>query len=146
MKNTINKKSGFTLLEIIIVIIIVGVLASLALPKFFQTVEFSRSTEALASMGTLRGALERCYLQAQPGNTYVGCTIANLDVANPSKTTAVPPNPAASFNYTIGAQSQTGYNVVATRVGGGANGNTITITQTAAAITRAGTTAYVGIK
>ena len=44
-----NKK-GFTLLEIIIVIIIVGVLASLALPRFFSTVEYSRSTEALASL------------------------------------------------------------------------------------------------
>ena len=33
-----KNKSGFTLLEIIIVIIIIGILASLALPKFFKTV------------------------------------------------------------------------------------------------------------
>ncbi len=142
MKNTINNKSGFTLLEIIIVIIIVGVLASLALPKFFQTVEFSKSTEALTTIGTLRGALERCYLQLDP-STYVGCTIANLDVSNPSFTV----NPSALFNYTIAAQSGVGYAITATRAGVPPPPvGTIIVTQAAAGVTRTGTGSFVGIK
>ena len=32
-------KKGFTLLELIVVIIIIGVLASLGLPQFFKTVD-----------------------------------------------------------------------------------------------------------
>ena len=142
MKNTINNKSGFTLLEIIIVIIIVGVLASLALPKFFQTVEFSKSTEALATMGTLRQALERCYLQLDP-STYATCTVANLDVANPS----YPGNPASIFSYVIGAQSATGYTITAARSGVPPfPAGSIIITQATAGVTRTGTGSFVGIK
>ena len=61
----LDKKTMLVVLhcsEIIIVVIIVGVLASLALPKFFSTVEFSRAQEALSSLATVRGGLERYYV------------------------------------------------------------------------------------
>ncbi len=139
----LNKKSGFTLLEIIIVIIIVGVLASLALPRFFSTVEFSRSTEALTSMTALRQSLERCYL-ANAGS-YTGttpCLITNLDLEDPGT------SPGNHFTYTISGQSATGYTVLATRNtrdGGSATGK-ITLTQTSTGVTRTGEGAFVGIK
>ena len=50
MKPTLKRKKGVTLLEIIIVVIIIGVLASLALPRLFSTVEFSRSAEAIGGV------------------------------------------------------------------------------------------------
>ena len=79
--NLHKNKSGFTLLEIIIVIIIVGILASIALPKFFKTVEFSRGQEALTNLGTIRQAMERCYLFTR---TFAPCLgFANLDVPDP---------------------------------------------------------------
>ena len=56
-----NRK-GFTLLELIIVIVIVGVLASLALPRLFSVIEGSRATEALSTIASIRSAMERCYL------------------------------------------------------------------------------------
>ena len=64
MKLTLKRKKGFTLLEIIIVVIIVGVLASLALPRLFSTVEYSRSTEALAAIGSMRSAMD-CVVKKQ---------------------------------------------------------------------------------
>ena len=58
--------SGFPywicILIAILVIIIVGVIASLALPRFFELIEYSISTEALAAMGAIRQAMERCNL------------------------------------------------------------------------------------
>ena len=48
-----NNKSGFTLLEILVVIIIVGVLASVAMPSLFKNVEKSRGSEALNALGTI---------------------------------------------------------------------------------------------
>jgi len=103
-----NKKSGFTLLEIIIVIIIVGVLASLALPRFFSTVEFSRSTEALSNLQTIRSSVERCYLLS---NNYNQCnSLAQIDADNPADAIN------AHFTYTIIATGPTsGFRIVATR-------------------------------
>jgi prepilin-type N-terminal cleavage/methylation domain-containing protein len=58
-----RNQAGFTLLEILVVIIIVGVLASVAMPALFRNVERSRSTEALNTMGTIRRQLEGCAMQ-----------------------------------------------------------------------------------
>src|SRR3989338_3754914 len=93
-----NNKSGFTLLEIIIVVIIVGVLASLALPRFFSTVEFSRSTEAFNAIGVIRQSVERCALLND--QVYTTCNaFGNLDAEDPSSSAG---NIAGShFNYTI---------------------------------------------
>ncbi len=135
MKN----KSGFTLLEIIIVVIIVGVLASLALPRFFSTVEFSRAQEALSGIATVRGGLERYYVSK--GNTYASATTSNIDTGDP-----LAGQPNAHFTLAVSASTTSSYTITATRntVDGGTAGNTVVLTQ-AATITRSGTTAFQGI-
>jgi prepilin-type N-terminal cleavage/methylation domain-containing protein len=47
-------KKGFTLLELIIVIIILGVLATLGFVQYSQVIEKSRKSEARMNLGTLR--------------------------------------------------------------------------------------------
>ncbi len=138
-----RNQSGFTLLEIIIVIIIVGVLASLALPRLFSTVEFSRSAEALSAIATIRSSMERCYL-ANNG-TYSNCgngAWTQLDIVNPAS------SPNAHFNYGITANGTIGYTILATRntVDGGASTSTITVTQNTTQVTRAGAGAFSGLK
>lgn len=139
--NLKKNKSGFTLLEIIIVIIIVGVLASLALPRLFATVEFSKSAEALASLSVIRQSIERCYLATAD---YTNCDVlTTLDVEDPAG------SPGARFTYAIsGAIATAGYTITATRnsVDGGDSSSMITLTQTATGVTRAGSGTYAGIK
>jgi prepilin-type N-terminal cleavage/methylation domain-containing protein len=136
----LNHKSGFTLLEIIIVIIIVGVLASLALPRFFATVEFSRSTEALQNASVVRQSVERCYLGR--AGTYVGCTITTIDVENPSNT------PGTHFTYTVTGQTATAYSIVARRnaFNGGDTTSQIYVEQGPAGVTRSGTGTFIGVR
>ena len=134
-------KKGFTLLEIIIVIIIVGVLASLALPRFFSTIEYSRSTEAFSNLAAVRQALERCYLQ-RSGN-YAGCTaFTSLDIGDPAN------SPNAHFSYVISAASATGYTITVTRntQDGGAATSIIAMIQTTTGVTRSGVGAFAGVQ
>ena len=85
-----NQKKGFTLLELIIVVIIIGVLASLALPRFFNTVELSRAAEAYTNLGALRESFMRCAIRqnVNPVTTVqchlTGATQPGLDIDNPN--------------------------------------------------------------
>jgi prepilin-type N-terminal cleavage/methylation domain-containing protein len=72
-------KKGFTLVELIIVIIIVGILASIGLTQYNKVVEKSRAAEARMILGTLRSAEMAEYME---NGSYV--VAASLGVSAPS--------------------------------------------------------------
>lgn len=136
----IRNTKGFTLLEIIIVIIIVGVLASLALPRFFSTVEFSRSTEALNALGVIRKSIARC---AMINDNTFGCdAFTDIDIDNPGS------EPGAHFNYAWANVPPSTYTITATRntVNGGTAGDTVVLSISPTGQARSGTTAFSSIK
>ncbi len=123
-----NNKSGFTLLEIIIVIIIVGVLASLALPRLFNTIEYSRSTEALNSIGVLKRGADECAMAVE-ATTGVAANYALCDTFEEIGRDDPGGTAGASFGYAITGFAAPVWEVVATRIGAGAAvGHSITFT------------------
>lgn len=58
-------KAGFTLVELMIVIIIVGILAAVAIPLYRGYVRKAMSSEAIAGLGTVRTALRVMYAQTR---------------------------------------------------------------------------------
>lgn len=92
-----NKK-GFTLIEIIVVIIIIGVLASLALPRLFSTVDSSKAAEALRIAPAIREAAERCLIATTTDTNCI--TGANVPVWG-GATGIDLANPGGIFTYTV---------------------------------------------
>ena len=119
-----------------------GTIASLALPKFFTTIEYSRSTQALSTLALIQSSLMDCF---QTNETYVGCDGLDTPSVGGSNATL-----GAHFDYEISNLSDKTYTITATRVtdGDGPGGDTIIIAFDSAAtpaITKVGTGAFSGI-
>ena len=112
-----RNNKGFTLMEVLIVLIILGVLAGIAVPIYFAQVEKARSAEALASLGAASQSMKRFFAER---GTYVGAVFVggdgvatfNLDY-NPGLAVG---GQVLRFGYAITAQAAATFTITATRV------------------------------
>jgi prepilin-type N-terminal cleavage/methylation domain-containing protein len=63
MKRALFHRSGFTLVEILIVVVILSVLAAIAIPQFHSSTEDAKLAALDANLAELRNALELYYHQ-----------------------------------------------------------------------------------
>ncbi|MBI3312210.1 MAG: prepilin-type N-terminal cleavage/methylation domain-containing protein [Candidatus Omnitrophica bacterium] len=112
-----NQKHGFTLLELLVVVIVVGILASVALPQFQKMMLRSRASEGVNTLGAILTA-ELLYYQER--STFTA-TAADLLVT-------IPANGTTWFNYTFPAATGTSAQVVATGSAVAVNGATVPAT------------------
>lgn len=63
MKNRIQNTSGFTLVEIMIVVVIIGLLAAMAIPAFQKVRTSSQDKAVLNNVRQLAGASDQFYLE-----------------------------------------------------------------------------------
>ena len=63
MKTYRTRKSGFTLVEILIVVIILGILAAIVIPQFTNASQDARKSSLVSQLQTIRSQLELYKLQ-----------------------------------------------------------------------------------
>jgi prepilin-type N-terminal cleavage/methylation domain-containing protein len=94
-------KNGFTLLELIIVIIIVGILATVGLNQYNNIIEKGRAREARTNIGYMRKLTQEYYLK---NSTLDGMALSDIGVG--SSSSQLPSSCSNSnyyFRYGIGA-------------------------------------------
>ena len=72
----VKKNSGFTLIELMIVVAIIGILAAIAMPAYNDSVRKGKRADGKAKLTALANTLERCYTQYGSYNN-ASCVIAS---------------------------------------------------------------------
>jgi type IV pilus assembly protein PilE len=106
-------QKGFTLIELMIVVAVIGILASIAIPSYTDYVQRGKVAEATSTLADLRVRMEQYY---QDNRTYVGgqcapasgakyftytCSVAPTDAAYTLQAAGNASENMGNFNFTV---------------------------------------------
>jgi type IV pilus assembly protein PilA len=115
-----QSESGFTLVELLVVMLIIGLLAAIAIPAFFNQRDKAKDSNAKEGARTAQTAMETC--ATDNGGSYATCDATDLTTIEPTLTDY-------GTNLTVvGTPTATSYTVQVKSTG--ADGNLFQITRT----------------
>jgi type IV pilus assembly protein PilE len=135
-KLSLKSQKGFTLIELMIVVAIIGILTSIAYPSYIESVAKSRRADAKGALLGFANAMERHFTET---NSYCnaavtdsGACVAATGIPTVFSATSPVGGGAANYNLTISAATATTYTLSAARTGSQASDKcgTLTLTHT----------------
>ena len=102
-----NAQKGFTLIELMIVVAIIGILAAIAIPQYQNYIARSQVSRAMSETGAIKTAVETCLLE---GKTTVGDNATDCQLGNTASTlfSLTAPTTALTATQTITGTFQDG--------------------------------------
>ncbi|MDB6052787.1 MAG: type secretion system protein, partial [Verrucomicrobiales bacterium] len=106
MKNLKSRKSGFTLVEIMIVVAIIGLLAAIAIPNFVRARTKAQQNACINNLRQIDGAIQQWALENKKGTN---AAVTHSDITGFLKTPPTCPAGGTSFaaDYTLSTVAAT---------------------------------------
>ena len=73
-----NAQKGFTLIELMIVVAIIGILAAIAIPQYQNYIAKSQVSRVMSELGSLKTPVETCYLDGKTAACELGAVQSDL--------------------------------------------------------------------
>lgn len=114
-------RKGFTLIELIIVIIIIGILATLGFAQYVRMIERARGAEARSVLGAIRTQAATLWIEMNTGGAAPAMPTANeftnarVGIGNNPGQIALACNTNYYFSYNLTATNLYGFTAEATR-------------------------------
>lgn len=107
---------GFTIVELLIAVVVVGVLAAVALPTFLDSIRKSRRSDAMQALNSVQQAQERW---RGTRATYAGALANTAPSGEPPNGLGLPTrSPNQYYDLALSNAGATGYRVTASAVAG----------------------------
>jgi len=101
MQIATNRKAGFTLVEIMIVVAIIGLLAAIAIPNFVKARTTAQKNACISNLRQIDGAIETWALENKKKQGDAVVTAGSPSIADYLKGNALPTCPADGSAYIV---------------------------------------------